>query len=74
MAREGTRLARRKLIEDRRSVHAYRRLVRNPIPDEVVVAERDARLAVPQSLTARIMGDPLPGRSALDQQRAAGLR
>ena len=40
------------------------------------LAERDARLAreaaVPLSIVAVVMGDPPPGRSALDQRMASG--
>jgi response regulator RpfG family c-di-GMP phosphodiesterase len=40
------------------------------IPDHVL-AERDQRLArQPRDLTAAIVGDPLPGRSALDRKMA----
>lgn len=38
---------------------------------EAEMDKRDALLAIPQSLTAAICGDPLPGRSALDKARGA---
>ena len=34
----------------------------------VVAAERDMAMSLPQTLTASIMGDPMPGRSALDRR------
>src|ERR1035437_175977 len=40
------------------------------IPHDVL-ADRDARMALaPQSITAMLMGDPIPGLSALGQRRA----
>lgn len=37
-------------------------------PSPIALAERDARINLaPQSTTAMLMGDPPPGRSALDQ-------
>ncbi len=40
-------------------------------PPDCVLAERDRRRELePSSITARLMGDPLPGRSALDRRRA----
>ncbi len=42
-----------------------------PIPFDVI-AERDHRHAQPQTLHMLLLGDPLPGRSALDLKRAAG--
>lgn len=33
--------------------------------------QRPVMLPPPASTTARVLGDPLPGRSALDQKRAA---
>ncbi len=36
---------------------------------EAVLAQRDALLVHPRTLTALVCGDPLPGRSALDKQR-----
>lgn len=37
---------------------------------ENVLADREARLSLrPASRTAELMGDPLPGRSALDKRR-----
>lgn len=38
------------------------------VPPEHVLRERDACLYQPQTLTAELMGDPLPGRSALDRR------
>jgi hypothetical protein len=51
---------------------SYNMVVRNlefidPPPAEVI-AERDRALYAPQSLTAMLLGDPLPGRSALDRR------
>ena len=37
-------------------------------PPEQVLAERDAAMGAPQSLTAILFGDPPPGRSALDRR------
>lgn len=40
-------------------------------PPDYVLAERDCRMSLePASLTAAILGDPLPGQSALDQRKA----
>lgn len=45
---------------------------RAPVPPHVL-AERDAIIAAsPRSLTAALLGDPLPGRSALDRRPQAG--
>lgn len=42
---------------------------------ESVLADRDARLAMePQSITAALMGDPPPGRSALDKRQIRLVR
>lgn len=40
-------------------------------PSSEMLAERDAALAAPLSLTAHVFGDPPPGRSALDRKREA---
>lgn len=37
-------------------------------PDPETLAERDRAMAAPQTLTAIVAGDPLPGRSALDRR------
>ena len=37
-----------------------------PVPPEVM-ADRDRRLSAPQTITARVFGDPPPGQSALDR-------
>lgn len=40
-------------------------------PDEAAIADRDAIMALdPVSTTAALLGDPLPGRSALDRMLA----
>lgn len=40
-------------------------------PSDDMLAARDRRLAIPaRDLTAALMGDPLPGQSALDRRRA----
>lgn len=41
-----------------------------PVPPVEVAAERDRVAAARVSLTAELMGDPSPGRSALDRKRA----
>lgn len=42
---------------------------RHAPPAPEALAERDRALAAgPQSVTARVFGDPLPGRSALDRK------
>jgi len=55
-----------------RSLDPYARLKEacdgRAIPDEVL-RDRDERLKLaPASLTAALMGDPIPGRSALDMR------
>lgn len=60
-----------RLAVERKSILAYQRPVRRREISDAALMEREimSRLK-PQSLTARIMGDPLPGRSALDKMRA----
>ena len=43
---------------------------RNAGPPNAVLIERDRATSVEVSLTAAVMGDPLPGRSALDKRRS----
>jgi hypothetical protein len=41
-----------------------------PKPDTKLLAERDRRLSIaPRDLTAQLLGDPLPGFSALDRRK-----
>lgn len=47
--------------------------VKRVVPSPEMLAERDRIFALPQSLTASICGDPLPGRSALDKGRKKEL-
>jgi hypothetical protein len=51
--------------------HAQR-ACRERIHLHAALTQRDALFAIPRSLTASVMGDPLPGRSALDKLRAGG--
>jgi len=44
----------------------YRELARDRT--SAALADRDRRRAAPRSLTAELMGDPEPGRSALDRR------
>ena len=46
------------------------RVVNIEPPTDEMIAERDARLAHPQTLTAVLMGDPPRGQSALDRRQA----
>ena len=55
----------------RRRVHVNKFVVRE-IPNRVLV-ERDHALSQSVSITASMMGDPLPGRSALDKKRAQAI-
>ncbi|MGD9769906.1 MAG: hypothetical protein AB7U62_19900 [Pseudolabrys sp.] len=43
-----------------------------PIPSPSQLADRERRHSAPQSITAAHFGDPVPGRSALDQMKASG--
>ena len=64
---------RRRAERERKSVRYVYNGLRFMVPKEVL-ADRDARAdRIPRDLTAEIFGDPLPGRSALDQLRARGL-
>lgn len=59
-------------MKSERPVHRHG-ATHGPQPPYDVMAERDMRLALePQSLTAFILGDPAPGRSAWD--RACGRK
>ena len=46
---------------------------RAEIPPDVA-RERDRTINAPRTLTALLLGDPAPGRSALDRVRRPGLR
>jgi hypothetical protein len=75
---EAQKVARRARINARR--HASGEYKSTPRPDKPVVrpracpkqiADRDRRHTImPRDLTAAFFGDPLPGYSALDQERA----
>jgi hypothetical protein len=43
-------------------------------PSSQQVAERDRALAARRSLTAALLGDPAPGRSALDRRAKSQVR
>ncbi len=65
----------KRMAEQRRAANPYQRPVRSREISEAALIEREITLRLaPQSLTARIMGDPLPGRSALDKKLLAGAR
>lgn len=56
--------------KDRKALHAHShrdRYFDSIKPPPNVIAERDARNREHRTLTARLMGDPLPGQSALDR-------
>ncbi len=55
-----------------RSFETYHHAERDPLTNDQL---RDVRASIPKDtrdFTARIFGDPLPGRSALDQKRQSG--
>lgn len=64
---------------DRINMHRYGRyamkthhIVAAPRPAPDALAERDIRLSIaPRDLTAVLLGDPLPGYSALDRRQRA---
>lgn len=47
-----------------------RTVASRPIVPGDILAERDKAMNQPRSLTAHLMGDPAPGRSALDRRAA----
>jgi hypothetical protein len=66
---ERVRRARERDESVARAAHDTREFAR-PRVDPAALAERDRRMSVVPTLDQRFFGDPLPGRSALDQKRA----
>jgi transposase-like protein len=64
---ERLKVLRRDPNEDRRISRHLHHTASTSIPPEVI-AERDRAFACSQDLTAVLLGDPLPGRSALDRR------
>lgn len=64
---------RQRLIRDRSARHARglekHRVTPDCAPPTHVIDARDRALGAPQSLTSLVLGDPPPGRSALDRKR-----
>jgi hypothetical protein len=58
-----------KKAEERKALHPYRRRFHDFVKAPAnVVAARDARTREHRTVTAVLMGDPPPGRSALDRR------
>lgn len=53
---------------ERKSLRIDRKGHVRSVPDGVIAEWTRRRLAQPSSLTAQILGDPLPGYSALDRK------
>jgi hypothetical protein len=58
----------------RRGKPTLRPYVTAAVIPHAVAAERDAALSAPLSPDQLLLGDPLPGRSALDRKRAAASK
>lgn len=67
-AREAARHQRREYYLNHRSTVSVHEYIAPPPPFHVI-AERERALMAPRDLTGLLMGDPLPGRSALDRKR-----
>jgi hypothetical protein len=68
--RRALHLANRRAQEAAVVKERVERRVASPRPSPEQLYDRDQRLALsPRSLTAALLGDPLPGRSALDRRQ-----
>ena len=67
--RHGFTKRRRRLKPQKTGVDPGNKASHAIVPPRDVLFDRDVRLTlVPRSLTAALLGDPLPGRSALDKR------
>jgi hypothetical protein len=72
--RERQNAARRLARQERRPARVNHTVATHDRPPPQAVAERDLVYAAMPTLHMRLLGDPPPGRSALDQQGGAHVR